>query len=547
MRRIFSKVSSTHPLAGTFMRCFADAMLVFDPIDVRDLEFYLREHKNLSPQQIARISRKYKKRKLPQKVPAREPLMQHTQLVMDVFVSLDNPEDPLMTESLKAEFERQKCHILRGCLSDPEGMPMYRELRSNGFFKQLRCLRGTNALEGYHLHLRKFFGAIYASPQLLHTLLQEFIFRWNTRAGIKNLGEVDLGMFEHEIAEELHMLTQPYVGTGEGKLIPKTPLRSDDGAEYEPPKEDDGRHFGLRPMLDKLDNVAKIAGAALAPPAVPGIDSDEGSDDNEMLGSDDEDSSDNNVTDTALFSTTAHALTTQREHELLVKVVKQIQYPQGTSSQPRPIQWGSVFTKYNQEVARQVQFKPRLGVELHHASQWQLKQAYTRITDSINVTSQLKMCDGNLEAYKKLRRILRAGTTLPPVLPFFGPVRTVQQIIAVDRQNDMESWDYKLPKKASREVALKYRRLLDSRRFCSLCKKVCLKKEAGTKKWKVVGRHSVVPGARHDGAPKCDDKGRAPTAKERLAELYRVTTLKKKANRRIPERRKRKRKSKSRE
>ena len=66
-------------------------------------------------------------------------------------------------------------------------------------------------------------------------------------------------MFEHEIAEELHMLTQPYVGTGEGKLIPKTPLRSDDGAEYEPPKEDDGRHFGLRPMLDKLDNVAKIA------------------------------------------------------------------------------------------------------------------------------------------------------------------------------------------------------------------------------------------------------------------------------------------------
>ena len=73
-------------------------------------------------------------------------------------------------------------------------------------------------------------------------------------------------------------------------------------------------------------------------------------------------SSDNNVTDTALFSTTAHALTTQREHELLVKVVKQIQYPQGTSSQPRPIQWGSVFTKYNQEVARQVQFKPRLGV-----------------------------------------------------------------------------------------------------------------------------------------------------------------------------------------
>lgn len=180
-RRIFSLVSSSNALAGTFQRCFADAMLVFDPADVRDLEFYLKEYKDLAAQQIERISRKYKKRKLPQMVPAREPLMQRTQLVMDVFTSLDarldDPDDPLMTEKLKAEFEKQKCHILRGCLSDPEGTPMYRELRSGGFFKKLRCLRSTNALEGYHLHLRKKFGTIYASPELLHTLLQEFIFR----------------------------------------------------------------------------------------------------------------------------------------------------------------------------------------------------------------------------------------------------------------------------------------------------------------------------------------------------------------------------------
>ena len=39
--------------------------------------------------------------------------MQRTQLVMDVFVSLDNPEDPLMTESLKAEFETKVSHLAR--------------------------------------------------------------------------------------------------------------------------------------------------------------------------------------------------------------------------------------------------------------------------------------------------------------------------------------------------------------------------------------------------------------------------------------------------
>ena len=172
-----------------------------------------------------------------------------------------------------------------------------------------RCLRGTNALEGYHLHLRKFFGAVYASPELMHTLLQEFIFRWNTRAGIKNLGECDLGMFEHEIAEELYYLTQPYVG--DGKLIHKTPLRSIDGAEYVPQEADDGRFFGLRPILQKLDNVA--ATTALDPcidgEAGSAADDDgSGEDSDAMYSSDEEDST------ADVFSTTAHSLSTRREH-----------------------------------------------------------------------------------------------------------------------------------------------------------------------------------------------------------------------------------------
>ena len=86
----------------------------------------------------------------------------------------------------------------------------------------------------------------------------------------------------------------------------------------------------------------------------------------------------------------------------------------------------------------------------------------------------MKKRHGNLNAYKSLRRVLRApGATLPPVLPHFGPVRSAKQVVAADRKNDMERWDYKLPKKAPMGVALKYRKLLDSRRFCSLCKRRC--------------------------------------------------------------------------
>ena len=400
---------------------------------------------------------------------------------------------------------------------------MYRELRSGGIFKKLRCLRGTSALEGFHLHLRKFFGAIYASPELLHTLLQEFMFRWNKRAGIKNCGEVDLGMFEHEIAQELYAITKPYVGTGNGKLIPKNPLRSADGAEYHPPEADDGRSFGLRPMLEKLSTVAPTAAAQ---PAVPSVDESMESEEEE------EEAVHNPEDDSPLFSSTAHALVTQREHALLVKVVKQIQYPQGTEHLPRAIPWGDVFTQYNQEVAKQVQHKPRLGVELHHATKWQLKQAYERISKSITVTAMLKKRHGTLEAYKSLRRVLRAGTKLPQRLPHFGPVRSVQQIIQADRESDMESYHYKLPKKASADLALKYKRLLDSRRFCPLCREVCSTLD-GKRRWRTVGRHSTNEGTRNDTWPICDLEKRRPTKLERRQEHRRVMNLKKKLTRRI--------------
>ena len=85
------------------------------------------------------------------------------------------------------------------------------------------------------------------------------------------------------------------------------------------------------------------------------------------------------------------------------------------------------------------------------------------------------------------------------MLPFFGPVRTVQQIIAVDRQNDMESWDYKLPKK-HRGSRPEVQEAAGLAQVLLAVQEGVPQKEAGTKKWKVVGRHSVVPGARHDGA-----------------------------------------------
>ena len=159
-----------------------------------------------------------------------------------------------------------------------------------------------------------------------------------------------------------------------------------------------------------------------------------------------------------------------------------------------------VFVKYNQEVYRQVKSKPSLGAHLRHASKYQLKQAYDRITNSVMVSTLLQRKSGNLDVYKYLRRVLRApSTNLPPTLTFLGrerKVRTVQEIIADDNKKDMNSWHYKLPKDAPEEVVVRYRRLLDLRRFCPLCKKVCMRRGSENAKWKIVGGHSKVDGKR---------------------------------------------------
>ena len=117
----------------------------------------------------------------------------------------------------------------------------------------------------------------------------------------------------------------------------------------------------------------------------------------------------------------------------------------------------------------------------------------------------------------------------------------MQEIIAGDNQKDMNSWNYKLPKDAPEEVVVRYRRLLDLRRFCPLCKKVCMRRGSENAKWKIVGRHSAVHKARRDRAPICDEIGRAPNSRERAVEQHRTCNLKKKTDRRLDQQKKKKR------
>ncbi len=118
--------------------------------------------------------------------------------------------------------EAKKCidnllkHIQKGCLSDPD-IPLYyeRSNQRNDGMVNYRCVRGTNSVEGYHRHLRKLLGNFAASPQLLHSVLMEFNYRWNVNRMTSNRGLPEsIGCFYHqELIERIQTLTSPFLNS----------------------------------------------------------------------------------------------------------------------------------------------------------------------------------------------------------------------------------------------------------------------------------------------------------------------------------------------
>ena len=95
-------------------------------------------------------------------------------------------------------------HALRGCVSDPIGIPMYRytKTRSNGlpFFK---TIRGTSQLESFHFHVARAIPTWTVSPQAMDAMIMEYAWEWNCNAAIANLGSHDYGHYNLEILDDL--------------------------------------------------------------------------------------------------------------------------------------------------------------------------------------------------------------------------------------------------------------------------------------------------------------------------------------------------------
>eukprot|EP00946_MAST-07B_sp_MAST-7B-sp1_P004498 g4498.t1 len=259
LQRYGRALSQNHPLFKLFMSMMSDAFYITDWTQVEELKSAIKHSQlDLDDDDLQRIGKKYFRRKVMRLVPSPDALAARVNRVYEFFVEVDKSvEDKLLVKTAHKCHLSALGHIFNGCVSDPVGVSMYRDVSSaNAEMMKYLCFRGTSALEGFHRWLRSFTSAVYLDPVGMNGLLHEFMSRFNAKALIKNLGAPDFGFFEFDLLDKIAKVVEPHVGpTGYFKTNPL----SVDGAYYVQRRKNNGDKFGLTPMMQAAEAEIKAA------------------------------------------------------------------------------------------------------------------------------------------------------------------------------------------------------------------------------------------------------------------------------------------------
>ena len=148
---------------------------------------------------------------IPRHIPPPDVLLPRIQKVVEVCANVkDNKTGELFFS--KAAWKVYYCawtHLKKGCYSDKPGFNYYYFITTKSGNKKLMCVRGTSALEGFHMHLRKLFPGFHTAPLLATCLLALFVYRWNMDRAVERglISEDYAGWYEHDIVLDLQNLS----------------------------------------------------------------------------------------------------------------------------------------------------------------------------------------------------------------------------------------------------------------------------------------------------------------------------------------------------
>ncbi|CAM9149525.1 unnamed protein product [Sphacelaria rigidula] len=191
LQRLSRLLKKSHGAFRPFMARLRDACFIVNLADIKEASLALKAQ-GMKPEEVATYKGKnwpFFLRNCRRLVPNRERLSAHFDSVIDQFRKVINAKSGellLRPEAMEAINLLRK-HIEAGCLSDPDGVPLYYATgKSAAGITTRRCVRGTNSTEGYRHYFRRLLLPYCASPSLAHSMLLEFNHRWNIKMAVKN-------------------------------------------------------------------------------------------------------------------------------------------------------------------------------------------------------------------------------------------------------------------------------------------------------------------------------------------------------------------------
>ncbi|KAI3634588.1 hypothetical protein MIR68_007499 [Amoeboaphelidium protococcarum] len=174
-----SKKSHMYPIFAAMLR---DAIFICSDDDLAAIKsVLLKRGVNQDLQQLLKRSYLVSNNRVRRMIPRADVLSGRVDDVVQIFRQADSEfiHDGVMKKHLL-----NMKHVQEGCLSDPDGVPLYMEIKSGSddTFKQYKCFRGSSQQEGYHMNLYNAFQARSISPELFDVMLLDFVYRRNLTA-----------------------------------------------------------------------------------------------------------------------------------------------------------------------------------------------------------------------------------------------------------------------------------------------------------------------------------------------------------------------------